>query len=304
MTGAPKSYRALLLAAMHARHPSLDGVDKMLLTCLATNAHGATGEGSRPGNAAIADAIGLKWSATHRRIEKVIKLGLVERTSVGDGRHNASVYRLVLENAAFPDATPGGEKLIAEAKQSGVDDIVSETKPSRLDDIVASETVRPTADGFQPDEPKPYGLEPKPYGLDRTTSKPQLKKEKRKKAAAPPFALPDWIPGETWKHFEEMRLKIRRPLTDGARHLAVQKLQHLRDAGADPSEVLEQSILNAWAGLFPVKPGTARGDAHIHVGSGPSANGVRINPAALERIRERMAREADMSRPPGTAAPR
>lgn len=67
------------------------------------------------------------------------------------------------------------------------------------------------------------------------------------------FILPDWIPPEVWTAFKEMRKQKRQPLGDYAARLIVQKLISLRDAGNDPVKVLEQSIENAWQGVFPLK---------------------------------------------------
>lgn len=67
------------------------------------------------------------------------------------------------------------------------------------------------------------------------------------------FQLPDWIDAETWRDFEDMRLKIRKPLTDAARRLAVRRLIEIwNEHGHHPQMVLEQSILNAWQGIWPL----------------------------------------------------
>jgi uncharacterized protein YdaU (DUF1376 family) len=74
------------------------------------------------------------------------------------------------------------------------------------------------------------------------------------------FVLPDWIPSDAWNDFEDHRKTIRKPLTDKSRKLAVAELSKLRDLGYPPDDVLAQSILNGWTGLFPLKgfsrPGT------------------------------------------------
>jgi hypothetical protein len=50
-----------------------------------------------------------------------------------------------------------------------------------------------------------------------------------------------------------MRAKLRKPLTVRACELAVKKLQKLRDNGDEPGDVLNESTLNGWQGLFPLK---------------------------------------------------
>lgn len=63
--------------------------------------------------------------------------------------------------------------------------------------------------------------------------------------------LPDWVPGEDWTAFVQMRNRMKKPMTDKARQLAIRKLGQMRDTGHDPSSVLQQSILNCWQDLFP-----------------------------------------------------
>lgn len=65
--------------------------------------------------------------------------------------------------------------------------------------------------------------------------------------------LPDWLDDETWSDFLEHRRKLKAPMTDLAQRRAVRELGRLREAGHDPETVLDQSIVNGWKGLFPVK---------------------------------------------------
>jgi hypothetical protein len=67
------------------------------------------------------------------------------------------------------------------------------------------------------------------------------------------FTLPDWIPRKAWDDFEAMRKKNRKPMTDRARELAVSQLEKLRREGNPPGEVLNQSVLCGYQGLFAVK---------------------------------------------------
>lgn len=67
------------------------------------------------------------------------------------------------------------------------------------------------------------------------------------------FALPSDIPTEEWAGFEEMRVRIRKPLTDYARRQAVKRLRALSEDGWPPGDVLNHSILNNYQGLFPPK---------------------------------------------------
>jgi len=62
--------------------------------------------------------------------------------------------------------------------------------------------------------------------------------------------VPDEIRPEVWDAYEEMRKKIRKPMTVYAKKLIIKKLLTMSD---DPNEVLEQSIMNAWQGVFPLR---------------------------------------------------
>ena len=88
---------------------------------------------------------------------------------------------------------------------------------------------------------------------DTDTDTEQIQKKRQKKAAASGFVLPGWVDAQAWKAFEEMRRCNRHPLTDYARSLAIRKLAKLRTTGDDPADVLNQSTMNGWQGLFPLK---------------------------------------------------
>jgi uncharacterized protein YdaU (DUF1376 family) len=70
------------------------------------------------------------------------------------------------------------------------------------------------------------------------------------------FVLPDWVDSEAWQGFEEMRKKERHPLTDRARKLAIADLEKLVASGNDPVDVLNQSTLRGWRGLFALNGGS------------------------------------------------
>jgi hypothetical protein len=84
----------------------------------------------------------------------------------------------------------------------------------------------------------------------------RMKKEKKTTPAPETGAsilLPDWLPLSTWNDFLEMRKGIRKPLKGKAVELMLRKLAKLRDAGEDVRQVLEQSTLNSWQDVFPVR---------------------------------------------------
>lgn len=79
------------------------------------------------------------------------------------------------------------------------------------------------------------------------------------KAAPSSFVLPDWIDKDAWNGYEEMRKKIRAPLTDRAREGIIRELEKLSPLGSNGAEILDQSTRNSWRGVFEVK-GTEKHD--------------------------------------------
>ena len=89
-----------------------------------------------------------------------------------------------------------------------------------------------------------------------TTKEEREEREERKKENKGIF--PEWIPQEEFEEYRKMRIKIKKPMTDRAVSLAIRELEKLKGEGHEPKQVLEQSILNSWQGLFPLrdsKPG-------------------------------------------------
>jgi hypothetical protein len=101
-------------------------------------------------------------------------------------------------------------------------------------------------DSFGEDSPNPQGAICDPSPLEG-------KGRERKGTPVGDVELPDWIPADAWKSFEKARKKLRAPLTDEAKTLAIAELGKLRDQGHDPRAVLEQSVFRGWRGLFPLK---------------------------------------------------
>jgi uncharacterized protein YdaU (DUF1376 family) len=66
-------------------------------------------------------------------------------------------------------------------------------------------------------------------------------------------ALPDWLPLPEFQAFLEYRKSKRNALTSHAQKLLVEKLSGLQASGQDLVAVLNQSILNGWSGVFPIK---------------------------------------------------
>ena len=58
---------------------------------------------------------------------------------------------------------------------------------------------------------------------------------------------------ESLSEFVEMRKKLRKPFTDGAFRLMLKKLTEYGKTDEERIEVVNQSIVNGWQGIFPLK---------------------------------------------------
>ncbi len=126
---APASHVAMCKAAAHCTHPDIDATDSMLLTYIAMYADARTGANAHPGNRNIAHALKMTARPADTRIAKNIQRGLIERTARGDGRKNASKYRICWESPFYPDRAPGGEWLVE--KPRCLDSVDSENDKPR-----------------------------------------------------------------------------------------------------------------------------------------------------------------------------
>jgi hypothetical protein len=65
---------------------------------------------------------------------------------------------------------------------------------------------------------------------------------------------------QTLKEFEQMRKEIKAPMSAKAKELLVAKLQRLAGDDTDLKiEILNQSIMNSWKGVFALKDGNDNG---------------------------------------------
>lgn len=99
---------------------------------------------------------------------------------------------------------------------------------------------------------------------EQTTDTEQNRTEKKKERAE--VALPIWLPLDAWLSF----VKTRKRMTPRASELLISALTKFREEGDDPKSVLEQSVMNGWTGLFPLKKvnGNGRGNGTQQQGRG------------------------------------
>lgn len=90
----------------------------------------------------------------------------------------------------------------------------------------------------------------------QTTTIKEIKKERNKersKETNPKIHIPDWLPDSAWKDLCDYRSTGKGKFTDKAKQLAIGKLKTFMNDGNDPTEVINQTIMNGWSGLFAIK---------------------------------------------------
>jgi hypothetical protein len=105
---------------------------------------------------------------------------------------------------------------------------------------------------LQPSEPPKSKTKPPASRGANTAPDPSSEK----KANPKDVVSVEGVSLETWAAFREMRKAKDRPLTPKAISLLMRKLLVLKSQGYDPNEVLEESIVNAWTSVYPLKRGT------------------------------------------------
>ena len=58
---------------------------------------------------------------------------------------------------------------------------------------------------------------------------------------------------KAWKNYKNMRKKIKKPMTEYAEELIIKKLNKLSDNENIQIAILNQSIMNSWQGIYPLK---------------------------------------------------
>lgn len=76
--------------------------------------------------------------------------------------------------------------------------------------------------------------------------------------------LPDWLPLEDWEDFLSMRKAKKKPVTEKASEIILKKLEHFKSEGYSVSEILQNSIINSWTGVFEPRQSHPQNESHGH----------------------------------------
>jgi len=79
------------------------------------------------------------------------------------------------------------------------------------------------------------------------------KPDKHGAKEVPPFELAAFISTQAWENFEQHRIRKGAPLNDFTRWQVQARLQRFHAEGQDTDEIIENSIISNWTGVFPLK---------------------------------------------------
>lgn len=214
------------------------------LLCLLAMADWANDQGGslHPSVLTLAHKIRISESQTRRILHKFIEQGFLSVVGNAQGgkpgasrRYQINVPKLL----ALPDIAETGSVDAHEPSETGSMDAHESAETGSVD---ARDGSHGCARRVAPMTPKP----------PRTTIEPPIKK--RARMANDAIAdVPEWIDRATYDAFMEMRLKIKKPMTENAILLMINELERMHIAGQDIKAVLQKSIMNSWAGVFEIK---------------------------------------------------
>ncbi|HXK00737.1 MAG TPA: helix-turn-helix domain-containing protein [Buchnera sp. (in: enterobacteria)] len=102
--------------------------------------------------------------------------------------------------------------------------------------------------------------------------------------------LPDWIKKETWKEFLHHRKSVKSPMTELAQNKAINLLKKYKDEGQDIDQIINNSIINGWKGLFPIKLTKENGNGKYNGNNGKQEHfddlGEMLNLLGLKSIED------------------
>lgn len=162
---------------------------------------------------------------------------------------------------------------------------------------IAAEIHRSTENPFN-GKPVPHTKE---IILPNENNKPLLLRESKKSTLT--IELPNWLPRKDWEDFVEHRRHIKAPLSQNAAERAIKTLESLKYKGHLPHQVIDQTIVNGYRGLFAPSENRQKGSHHgkpksksqIHFDSVKgSLKGTKYDPECNPEIGKKFVYNADL----------
>lgn len=189
---------------------------------------------ARPSREEISERTGMALSKISTATTDLERLGWLTKVGNG-GRSQATRYHVHVPQTITEPETVTEQAPIPE--QVTVTESETVTESARNGYRIGNETVTESGRG-------------KEQTIQTRTD------QKKKRASASTFELPDWINKTHWDAWHSCAK--RRNATDAQKQMAVQKLDAWRQAGIDHAAALENAAIAGWQGLFkPDVPASA-----------------------------------------------
>lgn len=192
------------------------------------------------------------WS--RQNLRTIIKSCLNQNLII-KGNFNKSNY----DHTQWYSLTEEGLKLFNKISDGGCNQPVDMNKSTNRSDcgfqgendlaaLDKSEWLEPTHQVVGSHQPIPYiNTDNKQKIKDKAQPKKQVA------VGSDPIVLPDWLDKELWGEFIQHRKSLKSPMSDLAQRKAFKVLDDIKRKGQSIEEVINNSIVNGWKGLFSVK---------------------------------------------------
>ena len=237
---------------------------KLILICLANHA-GPDGD-CWPSQTVVSDYSGLSRDAVNKNMKELESLGLIasERRKDSDGRETTKKYRLKMPKSlgVVQNYSRGAEmrgrcspelhRGIGE-RHTGVVQNYTDCSPGLHKSLKREPLKEETKTKDLKTPPTPEIRDHRKAAENKTGRVISQPKNEEKTFSAITMEIPEWLPFEDWKDFVQHRIELRIPLTETGATRAISTLKSLLVEGHSPTDVIGQTILNNYRGLFPLK---------------------------------------------------
>ncbi|MHB1287355.1 MAG: hypothetical protein ACYCYP_12545 [Leptospirales bacterium] len=204
----------------------------------------------------------LEKSLNDHSLAESAKQGCTNQPNKNGGNRQTRLHESAKQVYTNPPNRNGGNRQtrLHESANLYKEEITTETTA----EITTETTIPPTPQSppsqGEPTDRLPERGEKSP--ISETRDNPKEAENKTAKGDGSPsrqntpsdeIILPNWLSPSDWNDYLEYRKGIGSPMSPIAQRRAISQLEQLGNEGQDPSRVINQSILNGWKGLFPVK---------------------------------------------------